>query len=169
MNTLLKLTSATVLLSLTGCGVFDSDNDEPQPNTIPVAYNQSVSTVTDTALEGLLDGFDANGDPLSFALDSEPANGSVTVASDGNFTYTPAAEFTGDDQFTFVINDGEVNSTPATVSITVDIKQETFSVYSRNVYQKQASDMPTGVNGRTFIDDVNNTDEYQDLVDSGSQ
>jgi VCBS repeat-containing protein len=58
-----------------------------------------------------------------------PAHGSLTLNSDGSFSYTPAAGFVGTDTFTYVANDGSWsddatvpmsgNSAPATVTITV--------------------------------------------------
>jgi uncharacterized repeat protein (TIGR01451 family) len=43
----------------------------------------------------------------------------VTFNTDGSFTYTPAANFTGTDSFTYQLNDGTANSNVATVSLTV--------------------------------------------------
>ena len=48
-----------------------------------------------------------------------PANGTVTLASDGSFTYTPAANFHGTDSFTYTASDGRALSNAATVTITV--------------------------------------------------
>ncbi|MGE3160640.1 MAG: Ig-like domain-containing protein, partial [Burkholderiales bacterium] len=42
------------------------------------------------------------------------------VNPDGSYTYTPDADYFGGDSFTFVANDGVVDSPAATVSITVD-------------------------------------------------
>ena len=39
--------------------------------------------------------------------------------SNGTFTYTPAANYTGPDGFSYKANDGTVDSMPAVVSITV--------------------------------------------------
>ena len=37
--------------------------------------------------------------------------------TDGSFTYTPNAGYTGPDSFTYMANDGTVDSAPATVYI----------------------------------------------------
>ena len=92
---------------------------QDRPNTAPVANDQTVSTAEDVALTGVLTGSDRDGDPLTFAKLSDPSNGRVTIQGNGNFTYTPDADFDGDDSFTFRVNDGEANSTAATVSVTV--------------------------------------------------
>ena len=54
-------------------------------------------------------------------LASAPANGDVVLASDGGFTYTPAANFFGTDFFQYMVDDGTYDSViPATVMITVN-------------------------------------------------
>ena len=40
--------------------------------------------------------------------------------ADGWFAYAPAADYTGRDSFTYKSNDGNLDSNPATVSITVN-------------------------------------------------
>ena len=47
------------------------------------------------------------------------ANGTVTLAADGSFTYTPAANFNGTDSFTYTASDGTAVSSVATVTMTV--------------------------------------------------
>ena len=50
---------------------------------------------------------------------SEPSHGTLTLNADGSFTYTPFSDYNGPDSFTYVANDGSVDSNVATVSITV--------------------------------------------------
>jgi len=85
----------------------------------PVAHNQSVSTFEETPIGITLTASDANGDPLTFNVLSNPANGILTGIAP-NLTYTPNTSFTGNDSFTFNANDGTEDSNTATVSITVD-------------------------------------------------
>lgn len=56
---------------------------------------------------------------LTSALVSSPSNGSLTLASDGSFTYSPAAGFSGTDSFTYRASNSASNSNIANVSITV--------------------------------------------------
>jgi hypothetical protein len=65
---------------------------------------------------------DANGDSLTALLVSGPAHGSLTLNTNGSFTYTPAAGYTGADSFTYKANDGSLDSNVATVSITLTNK-----------------------------------------------
>lgn len=56
---------------------------------------------------------------LSAVLVSEPANGTLSLAADGGFTYTAAIGFSGVDSFTYRARAGGVDSAPTTASITV--------------------------------------------------
>ncbi|HEY3646232.1 MAG TPA: Ig-like domain-containing protein [Gammaproteobacteria bacterium] len=84
----------------------------------PVANNGSVTTTAGTAVNGTLS---ATGTaPLSFAVVTNPAHGTVSVtASTGAFTYTPASGFSGSDSFTFHASNGGGTSNTATESETV--------------------------------------------------
>ena len=64
-----------------------------------------------------LSGSDIDGDALSFSLDSDATNGSVSI--EGSFaTYVPDQDFNGLDSFTFSVSDGEYSSS-ADVSVSV--------------------------------------------------
>jgi len=51
--------------------------------------------------------------PFSYSLGTDSTNGSVDLQSDGSFTYTPNLNYNGPDSFTFIANDGTVDSAPA--------------------------------------------------------
>ncbi len=87
-------------------------------NVAPVANAQSVTTNEDTAKGIVLSGSDANGDPLTYQVTAGPTHGSLS-GSAPNLTYTPAMNYNGSDSFNFRVNDGQENSAPASVSITV--------------------------------------------------
>jgi len=85
-------------------------------NDPPIANNQSVTTLRNTAMPILLAGIDPDGDPLTYFVVSSPTNGSLNGTAP-NLTYTPGSS--GFDSFTFQVNDGTTDSNVATVSITV--------------------------------------------------
>ncbi|HWH69252.1 MAG TPA: tandem-95 repeat protein, partial [Candidatus Sulfotelmatobacter sp.] len=60
-----------------------------------------------------------NATSLTAARVSGPTNGSLTLYPNGSFSYTPAVGFVGPDSFTYQVNNGLTNSTPATVSLAV--------------------------------------------------
>ncbi len=88
-------------------------------NDAPVANSQSVSTFRNTAKDITLTGSDLEGDPLTYAIINQPANGTVSI-NGATVTYTPALNYIGSDNFTFVANDGGLNSGAASVSILID-------------------------------------------------
>ena len=100
--------------------VADTDNYRIVRGTIipPVATAQSVITAEDTPAEIILTGTDIDGDPLTFAIVTPPAHGTLT-GSGAVRTYTPAADYHGPDSFTFKVNDGTLDSVPATVSLNI--------------------------------------------------
>ncbi len=92
-------------------------NDAPVADSISVTNNENATaTIT-------LSGSDVEGSALTYVLLTSPAHGTLNVGpgtlGSAQLTYTPSANFTGTDSFTFKANDGELDSVPATVSITV--------------------------------------------------
>ena len=57
--------------------------------------------------------------PLSAALVSPPALGTLTFNPNGSFTYTPPFGYSGDVTFTYRLSDGLLSSGDATVTITM--------------------------------------------------
>ena len=62
---------------------------------------------------------DPDVDPLTAVLVADVSDGSLTLNADGSFSYSPDPDFYGVDSFTYVANDGVVDSNVATVTITV--------------------------------------------------
>jgi hypothetical protein len=87
-------------------------------NTAPTADPQSVVTDEDTAAVVTLTGTDPEGDPLTFTVLSGPTQGTLSGTLPG-LIYTPFVNASGPDSFTFKVNDGDLDSPPATVSINV--------------------------------------------------
>jgi|GEM_PF-2403736 len=87
-------------------------------NQTPTATSQSVTLDEDTATTIRLAGSDVDEDRLSFKIVSPPANG-VLSGDLPTLTYKPNLNVNGADRFTFVVNDGKVDSAPATVTINI--------------------------------------------------
>ncbi|RBI71228.1 hypothetical protein DQW77_12560, partial [Roseovarius sp. TE539] len=88
--------SATVTISVTPV------NDPPVANGETEAINedgQAAGTVADATS-------DVDGDTLTHTVTGAPADGTVTMAADGSYTYTPDADFNGTDSFTYTVEDG---------------------------------------------------------------
>lgn len=89
-------------------------------NDIPVANSNSLQLDKNLTFHGILTASDADQDPLTFQLGTvAAAHGTVSVAQDGTFSYTPTFGFTGSDSFSFTASDGTATSSEATVNITV--------------------------------------------------
>jgi hypothetical protein len=87
-------------------------------NHPPTADANSVTIAEDTSIPIVLKGEDRDGDMLTYSVVAEPSHGRLSGTAP-NLTYSPNENFAGPDSFTFTVNDGEDESTPATVSIMV--------------------------------------------------
>jgi VCBS repeat-containing protein len=83
------------------------------------------------------------GASLTASLVSDVSGGTLTLNPDGSFTYTPDADFNGTDIFTYIANDGALDSNVATATITVT------GVNSTPVAMPDAYDAPEG--GTLFV------------------
>ena len=90
-------------------------------NPAPNATDDSNSTQEDTAVNGNVasNDSDPDDDDLSFSILTSTSNGTLVFNNDGSYSYTPDADFSGSDSFTYEINDGEGGTDQATVLITV--------------------------------------------------
>ncbi|NOX56940.1 MAG: tandem-95 repeat protein [Planctomycetes bacterium] len=96
-------------------------------------YNTRLDVSADEGV--LINDWDMDGDgPLTAVLAQLPQHGSVTLNSDGSFTYWPAPDFLGSDWFTYRADDGLPDglSEEATVWIDVVRPQMDIDVDSNN-------------------------------------
>ena len=82
---------------------------------------------------------------LTAAQVTGPAHGTLTWNPDGSFTYTPTTGFIGTDSLTYDINDGVMNSAPATVTATVQSTGQDVTPPITTAALNPAA--PTGGNG----------------------
>lgn len=87
-------------------------------NLPPRADSQNISVASGSPTAIVLTGSDPEGQPLSYRVTTQPQHGTLSRTAP-NLTYTSNAGFTGTDSFAFVVNDGEVDSQEAIVTITV--------------------------------------------------
>ncbi|NNF88739.1 MAG: tandem-95 repeat protein [Acidimicrobiia bacterium] len=106
--------TASVTVTITVTGVNDD------PTAVADGYTGAEDTPLVVAAPGLLSNdSDVDGDALTAMLGTSPPVGSVSVAGDGSFTYTPAPDFFGTDSFTYLADDGAGGSAAGTVTIEV--------------------------------------------------
>ena len=89
---------------LAGDDVYEVDEDNVRNVTVPGVLN---------------DDSDPELSPLTAVLSTDVSDGTLTLNPDGSFTYTPNADFNGQDSFTYTANDGAADSLPATVTVNV--------------------------------------------------
>jgi hypothetical protein len=86
-------------------------------NEAPIAYGARMGVNTEASTTLTLQGRDPDDDPLSYTLLMPPAYGTLT-GTPPNMAYT-AGTFQGIDRFTFLVDDGQLDSEPATVELLV--------------------------------------------------
>ena len=112
-------------------GVLESEiatatiNVTPMDDDAPIAVDDDgYTTPEDTELliaaPGVLaNDSDPDGDPLTAIIETTTQNGTLSLNSDGSFSYLPNLDFNGTDTYTYRASDGALQSAPATVTIIV--------------------------------------------------
>ena len=89
------------------------------PVSLADSYNINEDQTLTIAAGGVLSNdVDSDGDVLTAELVSTTTNGTLTLNSDGSFTYVPKADFNGDDSFTYKSKDS-MDGNVVSVSISV--------------------------------------------------
>jgi VCBS repeat-containing protein len=128
-------------------------------NDAPVAGNDSAVTYEDTPviIDVLNNDSDVDvGDTLTVDSVTQGTNGSI-INNGGNITYTPAPGFSGNDSFTYTVNDGNGGTDTATVYVDVTVIETPATI---NVQ------IDKGPMASIFIWD-DTTDEWAIDVDTG--
>ena len=87
-------------------------------NDPPTAADVELTTTEDTAVSTAGDVADVDGDAITLSVVDDPEHGSVALVA-GKLQYTPDADYSGEDSFTYRASDGSAQSSPATVTVTV--------------------------------------------------
>ena len=104
-------------------------------NEAPVCRDVKFETYKNIANTGVLSASDPEGDTLTYQLVKEPKRGTVDIAPDGSFTYTPAQNKVGKDVFTYTATDSAGNVSNV-ANVTVKIVKPT----DKAMYQDLAGD-----------------------------
>lgn len=148
-------------LVITGC---NSDSPvQPTPNAAPVLGTNNFTLVTDEKLTTQLAATDADKDTLKFSVLKEPTQGVATVDAKGNFTYQPNSEYTGTDMLEISVTDGTFR-TNGIVNIRINRAQLSYLQYSRQAFNRSATQSPLSLNARDFTADATQLSDYADLL-----
>lgn len=106
-------------------------------NAPPVASNDTATTAEDTPLNGsslLANDTDPDGDTLTINTSpiTNPTHGTLALKTDGTYTYTPAKDFNGTDNFVYEVLDGNGGKANATVTLTVTPVNDAPLIISTN-------------------------------------
>jgi VCBS repeat-containing protein len=108
------LTSSPATVTITVSAVNDA------PTAAADAYSTGEDTTLTIDAPGVLaNDQDPDDDSLHTVVGTAPTHGTLTLNTDGSFSYTPAANYNGTDTFTYRADDGTVASNQATVTITI--------------------------------------------------
>ena len=96
--------------------------DDDFADSIPVAIDDVVSVDEDGTLNGNVSTNDTGLEdtPVTYTLTNDVSNGTLTLNSDGTYTYIPDGDFNGTDSFTYTVCDADGDCSTATVTITVN-------------------------------------------------
>ena len=137
---------------------------------VPRVQNQTVSVIEDGTLQGVLIATDHDENLLGYALDQQAGHGSVTLnATTGAWTYSPAANFNGEDRFVISVADTDGQTAKAEIVVAVtpqnDAPQFSLSQPALAVDENSANGVAVGT---ILATDVEGDPLTFVLLDSGS-
>jgi len=91
---------------------------EPEPPQLPTVTNIEVTTLEDTAKTFALTGTDPNNLALTYSISTQPQHGTISI-SGGAATYSPNANYHGQDVIAFLASSSSGNSNIGTIIITI--------------------------------------------------
>ncbi len=111
-------------------------------NDAPTANAGSLGTDEDAPVAVTLTGSDVEQSALTFTVVTAPTHGTLSGTAP-NLTYTPDADFHGEDSLSFQVRDGELDSAVATVSLSVASINDAPVAQSRSA--EVLEDQPTAM------------------------
>jgi hypothetical protein len=140
-------------------------------NHAPVAVNSSLTIVQDAGTTGQLIATDPDDDVLKYQIVGATTRGTVKLdPAKGSFTYTPDANSTGTDTFTFKANDGIVDSEIASVMITVSAHVEIqLEAEQGNLSAPMTQATDYRASGGSYIWVTNGNGSVSDPAEAGGQ
>ena len=128
----------------------------------PIANDDFVETDEELAVSGDLFANDEDfiNPPVLVISNTDPANGTLVVNTDGTFTYTPNTDFYGTDTFKYTIKDVDGDQDTGLVTITVNPVNDTPIA----VADVNTTDEDAGVSGNLMTNDTDLGDAEVNVV-----
>ncbi|NVC50093.1 tandem-95 repeat protein, partial [Vibrio diabolicus] len=158
---------------VTSGGVSESTTvnvDVTPVNDAPMAKDDTATTQEDIAvtIDVLPNDTDVDGDKLSIESASVPKEQGTVEVVNGKLVFTPAENFNGDAEITYIVTDGELTD-EAKVTVTVNAVNDTPVVESSIADQTLAEDFtPYTIDLNTAFSDVDNVDGELSFSVSGN-
>jgi len=102
-------------------------------NDAPMASETTISLDEDTTYTGTLFGTDVDEDDMTFAILTNPVNGTISLndTSTGAYTYSPNEDFNGSDSLSYSVSDGTLSDI-GKVNIVVNAINDAPSSFALN-------------------------------------
>ena len=153
-GTLDSLSAATVTVSV------NNVNDSPIgiADSISVTEAGTATQLTTTQTSVLFNDTDEENNSLTASVVSNVSNGSLTLNSNGTFSYTHDGSETSSDSFTYQANDGNSNSSTTTVSISITNTNDSPVAVADSINVNEGGTATTLASGQSSVS-FNDTDE----------
>jgi len=111
----MRLIIITLSLFLITCGGGSTGPEEPK---LPIVQNINLDVIEDTPKTFVFVGTDPLSQALSYSVSTQPQHGTISI-SGGAGTYTPNANYNGEDLFLYIASSVNGNSNIGTVAVTI--------------------------------------------------
>ncbi len=163
-NNVIKLSAAAVTAGKILTNTYDAGTGKTTvkaiaPNTAPVAVADAITvaeggtatTITGGATNVLTNDTDSENNTLTATVVANPTNGTLTLNSDGTFSYVHDGSETTSDSFTYKANDGSLDSSVVTVTITVTAVNDAPVAVAEVISVAEGGTATTLVGGATNV------------------
>ncbi len=154
------LDSGSTTVSLTVVAV----NDAPEAEDDAYDVEENTALTVDATSGVLANDTDVDEDSLTVSLVSGPSYGTLSLDSDGSFTYTPNTDYTGEDSFVYEVTDSE-ETTQAEVTLQVGTTTTTGGLVITEINYNPVE--PTESELAVDSDFTDNDFEYVELANTG--
>ena len=127
-----------------------SVNDSP---VFTSGQTQNLGTNEDQPLSAQIAAIDVDGDELTFSLITAPQHGAAVITTTGNLTYTPTADFNGNDTLTVQVSDGLINTT-ATINVNIIAVNDAGPVFTNGQTQNLSTNEDQPLSAQIAATDV---------------
>ncbi len=143
--------------------VVNPVNDAPVVTALNLETNEDIN-LNETFIANDVDNEFSD---LTFEVIVSPTNGVLNLNENGSFTYAPNSNYYGDDYFTYLANDGELNSNVETVSITINPINDAPIANAQTFTIDEDNNLNETITSISDVDDNNDILEFEIISDNG--